>query len=303
MEKFKTYNQYLRSVFGEKVQKISIDAGFTCPNRDGRLGYGGCTYCNNDKFNPGSDKSLESLKDQISRKILKYKKNNKNINKFIVYFQTYSNTYAPIAQLEEMYRDALSIDGVVGLSIGTRPDCVNDEVLDLLEKLKNDYYISVEYGLESVLDSTLLKINRGHDVETFVQAVVATQKRKIPVGAHLIFGFPWEDESVSFKSALFFNKLKVDFIKIHQLQVVKNTIMGNEYLKNKFTLLNKNEYLKYLTTFLLNLDPDIIVARFSGDCPSDLLLASGFNESSSEITKEITQYFIDNNLKQGMNRS
>lgn len=296
---YKDYSTYLKDRFGEKVQKISIDANMTCPNRDGRVGVGGCTFCNNKKFNSGA-MFAESLKDQILRKMEYYKKKNKNLKKFLVYFQTYSNTYAPIEELTKIYSEALSVEGIVGLVIGTRPDCVNDDVLDLLHHLAKTSYVCLEYGLESALDSTLLKINRGHDVQCFIDAVKKTKRRNLPVGVHIIFGFPWEDQNVCLKSASLLNELNVDFVKIHNLQIVEQTIMANDFKKSQFHLQTKDEYLSYLQLFITHLSPDIIVQRVAGDCPKDILFASGFTENSRQIHNDLTKAMTEKNLFQGM---
>lgn len=293
------YSSFLRNKFGEKIQKISIDASMTCPNRDGRVGLGGCTFCNNKKFNKGPEDS-ESLRDQIIRKIQSYKKKNSKLHKFLVYFQTYSNTYAPVEELRRLYAEALSVEGVIGLVIGTRPDCVNDEVLDLLQDFSRSSYVCLEYGLESALDSTLLAINRGHDVQCFVDAVRKTKNRGLPVGVHLIFGFPWETESVCYKAAALLNELSVDFVKIHNLQIVSQTKMARDFEKENFHLLGKDEYLRYLELFLTHLSDKIVVQRVAGDCPPDILLASGFSENSRQIKEELIALMSSHQSRQGM---
>lgn len=293
------YSSYLKNKFGEKIQKISIDASMTCPNRDGRVGLGGCTFCNNKKFNKGPEDS-ETLRDQILRKIKYYKIKNPKLKKFLVYFQTYSNTYAPVEELRQLYSEALSVEGVIGLVVGTRPDCVNDDVLDLLQELSRTSYICLEYGLESALDSTLLAINRGHDVQCFVEAVKKTKARGLPVGAHLIFGFPWENESVCYKAAELLNGLDIDFVKIHNLQIVIQTKMARDYEKEKFHLLSKDEYLTYLELFLIHLSKDIVVQRVAGDCPKEILLATGFSENSRKIKEELISLMNQKKSWQGM---
>lgn len=293
------YSAYLKNKFGEKVQKISIDASMTCPNRDGRVGFGGCTFCNNKKFNRGPDDS-ESLSKQIERKIQYYKNKNNKLRKFLVYFQTYSNTYAPVEELRYLYNEALSVEGVEGLVIGTRPDCVNDDVLDLLQEFARKSYICLEYGLESALDSTLSAINRGHDVQCFINAVQKTKARGLPVGAHLIFGFPWENESVCFKAASLLNELSVDFVKVHNLQVVVQTRMALDYERKPFHLLSKEEYLRYLELFIIHLSEKIVVQRVAGDCPKDILLATGFTENSRQIREELISLMKEKKSRQGM---
>lgn len=293
------YSAFLEKKFGEKVHKITIDAGFTCPNRDGTLGYGGCSYCNNEKFYHGNKSNIDSIVEDVTNKISSFKTRNKKINKFMLYFQAYSNTYAEINYLYELYNVVSNIEGVVGISIGTRSDCVDSDKLNMIADLSKKIYVCVEYGLESIYDDTLVRVNRGHDIKSFIEGVKETKKRNIDVCAHLIFGFPWENNQVGNQSAKFINELDIDFVKIHQLQVVKNTVMYNEFKNKPFHLLDLNEYTTLVCDFVTHLDKKIVIQRMSGDCPKELIGAAGFNESSSQFREHFFRHLMQNNLFQG----
>lgn len=294
------YSRHIKDLYGERIQKITIDAGFTCPNRDGKVSYGGCTYCNNDKFNPGSEKLGETVTKQLETQALRIKRRYKNVQKYIVYFQAYSNTYAPLSHLKNLYKEALNYPGVIGLTIGTRPDCISEEILDFLSELAKKYYITIEYGLESISDVTLKRIRRGHDYQCFKDAIEMTRNRGIYICAHLMIGFPWENKEDYIQTAKELSLLQIDYLKIHQLQIVKKTVMANEYLLNPYHLLSKKEFLDILTDFFINLSPNIITQRVAGDCPPELLVASGWTESAHEIKNELIQKMYDNYQYQGM---
>lgn len=294
------YGTFIKERFGERIQKITVDAGFTCPNRDGKISYGGCTYCNNDKFNPGSKKLGPTVTEQIANQVERLKRKYKKAKKFIVYFQAYSNTYAPLEHLKALYQEALAYPDVIGLTIGTRPDCINEETLDYLTELASSYYITIEYGLESMSDETLLRINRGHDYECFKKAVQMTSNRGIHICTHLMIGFPWETEAHYIETAKELSKLNINYLKIHHLQIVKHTLMGNEYLKNPYPLLTKEEFLEIVSQFLRHLSPQIIIQRVAGDCSSNLLLAAGWNETANEIKEELIQKMHSSGHYQGM---
>jgi radical SAM protein (TIGR01212 family) len=294
------FSHYILDRFGERVQKLTVDAGFTCPNRDGKISYGGCTYCNNDKFNPGSSKLGDTVTQQIITQVKRIKKRYKNSKKFIVYFQAYSNTYAPLQHLKKLYLEALSHPDVIGLTIGTRPDCINEETLIFLSELAQKYYITIEYGLESMKDETLKLINRGHDYQCFKNAVEMTRNRGIHICTHLMIGFSGETKEDYIQTAIELSKLDIDYLKIHQLQIVKHTIMGNEYLKKPFKLLSKSEFLEILSLFIIHLSPQIIIQRVAGDCSKDLLVATGWSESSAEIKKELLKKLRQNGQYQGL---
>ncbi len=292
------YGNYLRKEFGQPIYKITVDAGFTCPNRDGTKGIGGCTYCNNEKFFQVEKYQGKPPRDQVLEKISK--RNSKKNEKHIVYFQTYSNTYGNLEHLKEVYSSVLEIENVVGLAIGTRVDCMSEEVFELLSEISKKYYVCLEYGLESIYDSTLEKINRGHDLNCFIKTVNQTKQYGIDVCAHLILGFPWENRSVAKESALFINDLPIKFVKIHQLQVVKNSMMGRDYQKKPFPLLDKDTYIEYLSDFITHLSPECIIQRVAGDCPEDIILGTGFSENSHRILFELENKLTSAGLKQGI---
>ena len=295
---YNKYGPYLKETFGSAVYKITVDAGFTCPNRDGSKGVGGCTYCNNEKFFQDNGKDILSVKEQVLKKI-SYRKR-KKLEKYIVYFQTYSNTYGSTDYLKSLYESVLDIKNVIGIAIGTRVDCIDDEKLKLLKEISNSHYVCLEYGLESISNETLSRINRGHDIDCFVETVKKTHEYGIDICAHLMFGFPWESQKIAKESALFLNQLPIKFVKIHQLQIVKNSIMGNDYKKSAFQLLGKNDYLNYLLDFLTALNPKTVVQRVAGDCPAEILIAAGFSESSINIAFELDQKMKELELLQGI---
>jgi uncharacterized protein len=273
-----TYTDYFRKYFGQRVQKLSIDAGFTCPNRDGTKGVGGCTYCNNDGFNPSYCQPEKSITQQIEEgkefHLVRYRK----ASKYLAYFQAYSNSYAPLNVLKTLYEEALSHPDVIGLVIGTRPDCVDAEKLDYLAALAEKHYIQVEYGIESCYNDTLLKINRGHSFEACAEAITETTRRGIKTAAHIIFGFPWETRERMLAEAEILNKLPLDSIKFHQLQIVKGTIMEKQYLANPemFSFFTVEEYIDFFIDFLEQLNPAFVIERYTSEVPPRFLAGPGW---------------------------
>ena len=257
-------NSYLRNIFGCRVQKISLDAGLTCPNRDGRISTGGCIYCNLRGSGTGAGSQGLSITEQIMRGKEFLKKRYK-AQKFIAYFQSFSNTYGPYEKLKGLYEEALAIDDIVGLSIGTRPDCVDESVLTLLESYAKDYLVWIEYGLQSIHDRTLAAINRGHDVECFKGAVDKTRGRGIKICAHVMLGLPFEDRHDMLATAKAVATMGIDGIKIHLLYVVKGTRMEELYLEGKYRCLEQEEYVNLVCDFLELLPPDMVIQRLTGD--------------------------------------
>ncbi len=271
MEKrYYTFNSHLREKFGCKVYKVTINAGFTCPNRDGKIGKGGCIYCNNEGFNP-NDPSL-SVKEQIEAG-KRFMKKRYKAKKFIAYFQAYTNTYAPVHLLKSLYDEAVSCEDIVGLSVGTRPDCVPDAVLDLLETYKDRYYTWVEYGLQSAHFKTLKIINRGHGPSEFIDAVLRTKKRGIKICAHIILGLPKETKRDMIETAKFLTALQVDAVKIHLIHILKNTILEKMYLKGRFRVPEMDEYVDWVCDFIEHLSPNIMIQRLTADGPLNVLVA------------------------------
>lgn len=295
------YSDYIKESFGERIQKITLDAGFTCPNRDGKVAYGGCTYCNNSKFNPWDNvKETVSITEQIKTQIKYSKKRYKKVSKFIAYFQAYSNTYAPLEKLKEIYEEALANPEVIGLSIGTRPDCIDSDIINYLSELSKKYDITIEFGLESISDETLIKINRGHNYQSFKDAINLTKGRGIKICAHMIIGFPWENLDHWIQTSKELSTLPFDFLKLHQLQIVKNTSMGSSYLKNPFLTLDKEAYFKVLEEFIVHLNPRIIIQRLFGDTPKELLLSPSWGKKAAELDREFYKRLTDSQLYQGM---
>ena len=258
-KRYNRYTEYQKAKYGERVQKVTVDAGFTCPNRDGTITKGGCIYCNNDSFNPGYNDPNKTIRQQIEEGVEFLKRRYGRLRKFIVYFQPYSNTYAPLETLKKYYEDALSHPEVVGLTIGTRPDCVDEVKINYLEELAKSYDITIEYGLESFSDDTLKRINRGHDVKAYLDALDMTNNRGIKICTHMIFGFPWEDKTLWLETADRLSELDFYFLKIHQLHIVKNTALAEMYQKESFKFMNPNEYMELIVEFLERLNPEIMI--------------------------------------------
>ena len=269
MQRYRRYSDYFRSLFGRRVQKLSVDAGFTCPNRDGTLSTGGCTFCNNSAFTPSYCRPEKSIRQQIDEGIAFHRWRYREAARYLVYFQAYSNTYAPVETLRSRYAEALSHPDVAGIVIGTRPDCVDGEKLDLLAELARDRYVAVEYGIESVYDSTLLRVNRGHDFATARRAVEMTAERGLHTGAHFILGFPDETDSMIVDSAAVINSLPLTTVKFHQLQIMRGTAMAAEYdaRPERFRTWSIAEYIDLFIELLRRLRPDLVVERFAGEAP------------------------------------
>ncbi|HEY6009936.1 MAG TPA: TIGR01212 family radical SAM protein, partial [Nitrospirota bacterium] len=296
--RYQAFGQYMKDRYHVPVYKVNVDAGFTCPNRDGAVSTGGCIYCNNDSFRPTACTSSSSLRDQISRGI-PYLRSRYGAEKFIVYFQPYTNTYAPVDVLERLYREALDNPGVVGLAIGTRPDCVDKEKIALLESLARDHFILVEYGLQSIHDRTLEFINRGHDYACFKNALSLTAGRGIGVGAHIIVGFPTDTREDMLGMADEISRLPIEFLKIHQLQVVKDTALADLYAGKPFPTLGYHEYLELLAEFLDRLSPRIVIQRLFAAAPDDILIAPVWNKTRSEFLRDLDALMEHNGSFQG----
>jgi len=282
--RFNAYSNYFRNIYGARVQKVSVDAGFSCPNRDETKGTGGCTYCNNDAFNPSYCVPDKSVSQQIEEGIEFHKWRYSEAVSYLTYFQAYSNTYAPLEILIKLYEEALDYPGVVGLIIGTRPDCVDEEKLAYLKELSTRYYIAVEYGVESCYNKTLKRINRGHSFEDAVLAIERTADLGINTGAHFIFGLPGETREEMLNQAAIISKLPLRTVKFHQLQIIKGTTMEKEYKSNPsdFELFTWEEYLEFFITFLERLNPSIVVERFTGESPPRFLSGEGWGKKRTD---------------------
>ncbi|MEA2042666.1 MAG: TIGR01212 family radical SAM protein [Bacteroidota bacterium] len=272
---FNDYATYIKQRFSERVQKISVDAGFTCPNRDGTVASGGCTYCDNDTFKPFYCSSKKSVTQQLNEGIDFFAKKYKSQN-YSAYFQSFSNTYAPLEHLKRLYSEALNVEGVTGLVIGTRPDCIDEAKLDYLQQLAENHYIVLEYGLESCHNDTLRKINRGHSFEESVKALDRSKNRGFDVGVHLIMGLPGEPRELLLEEADILSELPFDMLKLHQLQIVKRTPMAKDYSRHpeNFQLFSTaDEYINFLVSFINRLNPEIKIERFVSQSPPDMLIA------------------------------
>jgi radical SAM protein (TIGR01212 family) len=298
MQRYRSFGPFMRTTFGFTVYKVNVDAGFTCPNRDGTLGLTGCIYCNNDSFRPNSCKPTLSLSEQVSNGTDHIRKRYK-ANKFIVYFQPYTNTYAPLETLRELYTEALDQPDVIGLAIGTRPDAVDAEKMGMLEELAAKHFILIEYGLQSIYDKSLEFINRGHDYAAFLRAVNMTKGRGIHIGAHLIAGFPTETLDEMLAMAEEISSLPIGFLKVHQLQVVKDTPLADLYREKPFFTFGYREYLDFIVDFIERTTPEIVFQRLFATAPDSILVAPDWGRSRYEILKDIEQRLEARNTQQG----
>jgi len=276
--RFNSYAEYFKKYFGGRVQKLAIDAGFTCPNRDGSRGKGGCTYCDNDAFNPSYCHPEKSVRQQIEEGIEFHEKRYRRANRYLAYFQPYSNTYAPLEKLKDIYNQALEFPGIIGLVIGTRPDCMDREKLEYFAELSRSSYIILEYGIESCYDKTLLRINRGHTFEEAAEAIEMSSQMGIKIGAHIIFGLPGETRDEMLKEAEILSKLNIDNIKFHQLQIIRNTNMALEFIEKPedFIKFSLEEYIDFIIDFTERLNPDFVIERFAGEVPPRFLAGPGW---------------------------
>ena len=298
---YHAFGPYMKDLYGQPVYKVNVDAGFTCPNRDGTVASGGCIYCNNDSFRPEACTSAETVRTQIRRGI-PYLRSRYGAEKFIVYFQPYTNTYASVEVLEQLYREALDNPGVVGLAIGTRPDCIDAEKIALLEQLAKDHFVLVEYGLQSIYDKTLEFINRGHTYECFLDSLAMTVGRGIRIGAHMILGFPTETREEILNTADELSRLPIEFLKIHQLQVVKNTALADLYAAKPFPTFGYQEWIELLADFLERLSPHIVLQRLFAAAPDDILIAPIWNKTRSELLLDLDAYMQQQGSFQGKKR-
>ncbi|TKJ47965.1 TIGR01212 family radical SAM protein [Candidatus Aerophobetes bacterium Ae_b3a] len=293
------FSQFLRERFGCKVYKLPVDAGFTCPNRDGKIGYGGCTYCYNPSFSPPILLQKSSIPLQVKYRKALLKRKGK-VNKFLVYFQSYTNTYARVKILKRLYDEAIQDKDVIGFCIGTRPDCVPDEVLDLIESYAKDYHIWLEYGLQSMHDETLLRIRRGHNFAQFGDAVKRTQGRNIFICVHIILGLPGEAKEDILKTTRALVRMGIDGIKLHHLQVIKNTRIAREFSKGEFKVLSLEDYIKLVCDVLELLPARIAIQRLVGEVLQDkMLVAPRWNLNKHKVLSAIDQEFVDRGSFQG----
>jgi len=298
MERFRSYNRWLQERFGERVYKVIVDAGFTCPNRDGAVAVGGCTYCNNSSFRPPSAIKTDPIRSQVKDGIA-YIRKRFHARKFIVYFQPFSNTYADVERLRRLYTEAVDHPDVVGLAIGTRADCVDPEKIRMIDEIAQKTFVSLEFGVESIYDDTLRRVNRGHNYDAVVNAIQMTRRTSLHVGAHLILGFPWETRDQWLAMADEMSRLGIDLIKIHHLHIVRGTALAAEYSRRPFRVLQYEEYLDLLCEFVERLDPRIVIERMFGEAPFSLLIAPQWGRSKNDLVRDIRKRFEERDVRQG----
>ena len=299
--RYNDFPTFLKRFFTGKVQKISINAGFTCPNRDGTVGYGGCTYCNNQTFNPEYCRTEKPVSVQLEegKRFFAHKYPEM---KYLAYFQAYTNTYGELEMLKRKYEEALAVDDVVGLVIGTRPDCMPDALLDYLETLAKGTFVLVEYGIESTLDRTLRRINRGHTWQAAVDAVERTAARGLPVGGHVILGLPGESREDILGQAADISRLPLDTLKLHQLQLIRGTRMAREYEERPedFHLFHDvDEYISLVVDYIQRLRPDLVLERFVSQSPKELLLAPDWGLKNYEFNHRLQKRMKELDAWQG----
>lgn len=298
-KRYNDFNSYLKNKFGFRVQKITVDAGLTCPNRDGASGTGGCIYCSSKGSGTG-EYPLMSITEQIEsskKKIIRRYK----ADKFIAYFQSYSNTYAPVEILSKIYEEALAVKDIVGLSIGTRPDCLGEGVLDLLDVINTKTSLTVEYGVQSAHDRTLKLINRGHSFGVFKEAVENTRERGIDVCAHVILGLPGEDENDMLETARILGGMDIQFLKIHLLYVINGTVLHEMYKKGVFECFTRDKYVDILCKFLTYIPENVVVQRLTGDPHPEDLIAPEWALEKNATLAAIEKKLENEDLYQGKN--
>ena len=302
-KRYLAFSDYLKGRFGCKVYKISIDAGFTCPNRDGSLGEGGCIYCNNQGFSPNTRRERAPIREQV-RKGAEFMRARYKAEKFLAYFQAFTNTYAPVETLERAYSEALACDDVVGLSVGTRPDCVPDEVLDILASIGDGRETWIELGLQSAHDSTLERINRRHNVASFVDAAQRALKRgNLKICGHIILGLPGETREMMLDSARLLSDLGVNGVKIHLLHILKDTPLAEAHARGEIPIFRFEDYVSLVCDYLELLTPGIVIQRLTADGPSDLLIAPAWAMEKKRTIDAIEKELLKRDTRQGARAS
>ena len=298
-KRYNDYGTWIREQFPFRVQKISVDAGFSCPNRDGKVGRGGCVFCDNRTFNPAYCEREKSITEQIIAGKEFFKRKYPDM-KYLAYFQAYSNTYADVETLKRRYEEALSVEDVVGIVIGTRPDCVPDDTLDYLDKLNRQTFMIVEYGIESANDETLRIITRGHSFECSADAVRRTADRGIITGGHVIIGLPGEGPEECLRQADIISSLPLNILKLHQMQVVKGTRLAemNPYIYNKV-----EDYIRLVAEYISRLRPDLILERFVSQSPKGMVIAPSWGLKNHEFTNLLDNYLREHDITQGCSMS
>jgi radical SAM protein (TIGR01212 family) len=296
-----TYSDYFKREFGARVQKVTLDAGFSCPNRDGTCGTGGCTFCNNKAFNPSYNDPGKSIESQIKQGMEFHRKRYRKATSFLAYFQAYSNTYSSLERMQTLYEQALKVPGIIGIVVGTRPDCVDEEKLDYFQELSKTHYVTVEYGIESVLNRTLQRVNRGHDVEKSLWAVRETAKRGVRVGGHVIIGLPGEDREDFLESGRELSSWPLNNIKFHQLQVIRHTAMAREYMEQAgdFISFTLEEYLQLMLEIVEELNPSMVIERIAGEVTPGMGLREGWGIRYDRVLQAFEDLLEKQNTWQG----
>ena len=299
-QRYNEFGSWLKGQLGFKVQKISLNAGFTCPNRDGTVGVGGCTYCNNQTFNPAYCQTEKTVTQQLEEGKQFFARKYPDM-KYLAYFQAYTNTYGDVSHVIRLYEEALRVKDVVGIVIGTRPDCMPDELLDYLEELNKRAFLIVEYGIESTDDDVLRRINRGHDYAATVDAVRRTASRGIITGGHVILGLPGDNRESIIREAKLLSELPLTTLKLHQLQLIKGTRMAEEYAErpSDFHLYTADEYIDLVIDFVENLRPDIVLERFVSQSPASLLAIPGWGLKNYEFVEKVRKRMEERDARQG----
>lgn len=295
---YNDYGTWIRRQFPFRVQKISIDGGFSCPNRDGRISSGGCTYCDNRTFNPAYCDRTKSVSEQIREGKAFFARKYPDM-KYLAYFQSFTNTYAPVAELKRLYEEALAEPDIVGIVIGTRPDCISDALLDYLEDLNRHTFLIVEYGIESTNDDTLRHINRGHDFACSRRAIERTHQRGILTCGHVILGLPGEDEAENLRQAHQLSALPLDILKIHQMQIIRGTVLARQYAENPFHVYSVEEYISLVGKYIQHLRKDLVLERFVSQSPADMLIAPRWGLKNHEFTDRLNRHLRLHQIYQG----
>lgn len=296
---YNDFGSWMKKHFPFKVQKISIDAGFSCPNRDGTIARGGCTYCDNRTFNPSYCHKRDSVTEQLEAGKRFFSTKYPEM-KYLAYFQAYTNTYSPTSKLRAMYEEALAVKDVVGLVIGTRPDCVSNDLLNYLQELNKETFILVEYGIESANNKTLEYINRGHTFECSIDALERTHSRGIATGGHIILGLPGEDKNESIRQAKLISALPMDILKIHQMQIIKGTLLARQYNETPFHLYSVDEYIELIAEYIQHLRQNLVLERFVSQSPAEFLIGPKWGLKNYEFTNKLVNYLKQNGIYQGM---
>ena len=291
--KYVEFGSWLKEQLGTKVRKISVNAGFSCPNRDGTVGYGGCTFCNNQTFNPAYCQPTKSITQQLEEGKRFFARKYPSM-KYLAYFQAYTNTYGQLEHLKDLYEEALQVPDVLGLVIGTRPDCMPNDLLEYLTELNRRTFLIVEYGIESANEETLQRINRGHTYALSADIIRRTAACGIRVGAHIILGFPWESREELMRQADEIARLPLTTLKLHQLQIIKGTVLAEEYLKNPWPLPTARNYIDLVLEYISHLPPSLVLERFVSQSPPEYVIAPQWGLKNYQFTNLVKE-IIDKN--------